>query len=95
MLQTLIYHLDQYYYSPHPRWSQDDPTEYMAFQHQPGQQGVDVVRCGRVRAQRWGCHKRSCFGPVLTPVMSSIYSQAGSDGLAKDHISWKEWISGL
>lgn len=26
--------------------------------------------------------------------MGSIYPETGSDGFAKDHISWKEWMSG-
>lgn len=55
--------------------------------HQPGQQGVDVVRSGWVRAQRWRCHKGSCLSPVLAPVMGSICAEAGSDGLTKDHVS--------
>lgn len=93
MLQPLIYHIE-HTIIPHPRWAQDDSTEHMIFLHQPGQQGVDVVRCGWVRAQRWGCHKCSCLGPVLTPVMGSIYPETGSDGFAKDHVSWKEWMSG-
>lgn len=57
--------------------------------HQPGQQGVDVVGSGRVRAQRRRCHKRSCLSPVLAPVMGSICAKAGSDGLAKDHVPYK------
>lgn len=57
--------------------------------HQPGQQGVDVVRSGRVRTQRRGCHKCSCLGPVLAPVMGSICTKAGSDGLSKHHVSYK------
>ena len=52
--------------------------------HQPGQQGVDVVWSGRVRTQRWGCHKRSRLGPVLAPVMGAIRPQTGSDGLTKN-----------
>ena len=55
--------------------------------HGPGQQGVDVVRSGRVGTERWGCHKGSRLGPVLAPVMGSICAEAGSDGLTKDHIS--------
>lgn len=62
--------------------------------HQPGQQGVDVVRSCRVGTQRWGCHKCSSLSPILAPVMGSICAEAGSDGLAKDHISWKRGVIG-
>lgn len=93
MLQALIYHLE-HTMIPRPRWSQEDSTEHVVFLHQPGQQGVDVVRCGWVRAQWWGCHKGSCLGPVLTPIMGPIYPETGSDGFAKDHVSCKEWMSG-
>lgn len=55
--------------------------------HRPGQQGVDVVRSRWVGAQRRRCHKCSCLGPVLAPVMGPICAEAGSDGLTEDHIS--------
>lgn len=76
--------------SPQPSWPQEMLSQNAccwAFLHQPGQQGVDVVRSSWVRAQGWGCYKCSRLGPVLAPVMSSIYAKAGSDGLAKHHVS--------
>lgn len=82
--------------SPRPPGPQAASTQclLLVLLHQPGQQGVDVVRGGRVRTQWWGCHKRSCFGPVLAPVMGSVCTKAGSDGLAKDHVSCKRQETG-
>jgi len=35
----------------------------------PGEQRVEIVWCGWVRAQGRGGHVGGCFGPVLAPVV--------------------------
>lgn len=57
-------------------------------QDSPGQQGVEKIWSGGIRAQRWRSDKGGCLGPVLAPVVGAIRSQAGSDGLAIHHGSW-------
>lgn len=53
--------------------------------YSPSQQGVEKIRSGWVRAQRWGGDKGCSLDPVLTPVMRSIGPQACCDGLPIDH----------
>lgn len=38
----------------------------------PGQQGVEIVRCRWIRAQRRGGDVGSCLGPVLAPIVGTI-----------------------
>lgn len=55
----------------------------------PGEQGVEIVRCGWVGAQGRGGDVGSCLGPVLTPVVWAVCSQACGDWLSIDHSTWK------
>lgn len=59
----------------------------------PGQECVQVVWSGRIGAKRRWCYKRSCFGPILAPVMCPISAQTGCDWLPKHNISWEKKIS--
>lgn len=55
----------------------------------PGEQGVEIVWCGRVGAQGRGGDVGSCLGPVLAPIVGTVCSQACSDWLSVDHSAWK------
>jgi len=55
----------------------------------PGQQGVEIVWCGRVGAQRRRGDVGCCLGPVLAPVVWTVCSQASSNGLSIDHSACK------
>ena len=62
--------------------------------HVPGQQCAQIVWSGGIGAERGGCYKRSCLGPVLAPVMRPVSPQAGCDWLPKHNISWKKQKNG-
>lgn len=47
----------------------------------PGEQRVEIVRGGRVWAQRGRGHIGSSLGPVFAPVMSTISAQTSRDRL--------------
>lgn len=74
-----------------PSEAQDDKQvdQREVLWYQPGQQCVQIVWSGGIRAERRWCYKRSRLGPVLAPVMRPVSPQAGRDWLPKHNISWE------
>ncbi len=56
----------------------------------PGQQGAEVIRRARIRAERRRHDKCSSFGPVFAPVVWSVRTQAGCDWFSVDDHAWKQ-----
>lgn len=61
----------------------------------PWQQRAEVVGGGGIRAERWRGDKGCCLGPVLTPVMGTICTQAGRYRLSVHHSTYRSRQAGV